>query len=135
MDIKVRNALQALEAALSYLRRQDVPDIPNAGVSWRERRLYSPGIEDYAVTSKLFTSDAWLIEVYQEVAPLSRTVYRITVFNSELHWYWQGSIQADGTVTSLIPPKQLSEKEALETAAGISLKLEVPAPKPGGYGH
>jgi hypothetical protein len=135
MDIKVRNALQALEAALSYLRRQDVPDIPNAGVSWRERRLYSPGIEDYAVTSKLFISGAWMIEVYQEVAPLSRTVYHITVYNSEFRWYWQGSVQADGTVTSLIPPKQLSEKEALETAAGISLKLEVPAPKPGGYGH
>jgi hypothetical protein len=135
MDIKVKNALQARDAVLSYLRRQDVPDIPDAGVSWHERRLYSPGIEDYAVTSKLFTSGVWMIEVYQEVAPLSRTVYHITVFNPELHWYWQGNIQADGTLTSLIPPKQLSEKEALDIAAGISRKLEIPAPKPGGYGH
>jgi hypothetical protein len=135
MEIKVKNAAQAFSFVLTYLRRQEVPNIPDDGSQWQERRLYSPGIEDYAVTSKLFTVGGWTVEIYQGVAPLSKTLYRATVFNSENHWYWQGNVQADGAINSLSPLKQLSEKEALEIAAGLSRKLEIPAPRPGGYGH
>jgi len=135
MEIKVKNALQALTVLFSYLCEQDVPGVPEAGVNWQERRLYSRDIEDYIVTSKLFISNSWMVEVYQGVAPLSKTVYRITVFNTESHWYWQGSVQADGTLTGINPPKQLSEKESREITAGISRKLEIPAPRPGSYGH
>jgi len=135
MEIKVRNALQAISVVFSYLREQDIPGSPESGVNWQERRLYSRDIEDYIVTSKLFISDSWMVEVFQGVAPLSKTVYRITVFNTESHWYWQGSVQADGTLTGINPPKQLSEKESREITAGISRKLEIPAPRPGSYGH
>jgi hypothetical protein len=135
MEIKVRNAAQALDLIFSYLRQQNVSNIPETGRVWQERKLYSPGIEDYAVTSKLCAAGAWLIEIYQGVAPISRTVYKVTIFNSEIRCYWQGSVQADGTLTSISPVKQLSEKEALEIAAGISRKLEIPAPRPGTYGH
>jgi hypothetical protein len=56
MEIKVRNALQAIDSALAYLRQQAVQDIPDTGTKWQERALYSSGLEDYAITSKLFTA-------------------------------------------------------------------------------
>jgi hypothetical protein len=135
MEIKVKNAAQALSFVLTYLRRQEVPNIPDDGSQWQERRLYSTGIEDYAVTSKLFTGGGWMVEIYQGVAPLSKTLYTVMIFNSEHHLYWRGNVQADGVINVINPLKQLSEKEALEIAAGISRKLEIPAPRPGGYGH
>ena len=135
MDITVRNAVQAVDVAFLYLLQQDVSNIPETGARWQERRLYSTDLEDYAVTSKLLTFESWMVEVYQGVAPLSRTVYRLTAYNSKTRCYWQGSVRADGSISGSSSPKQLSEKEGQEIAAGISRKLEIPAPRPGTYGH
>jgi hypothetical protein len=133
--IKVRNATQAMNSALSYLRQQRADNVPDEDIGWQERTLYATGVEDYAITSRLFTSDDWLIEVFQGVAPLSRTVYRVTVFSPKYRWYWQGSIKPDGSVTEAIALKLLPEEECHQISEEFVRKCQVPRPRAGGYGH
>ncbi len=133
--VKVRNAAQALNAALSYLRKQQAPKAPDTNTKWQENTLYSTERQDYAITSKLFTSDDWLIEVYQGVAPLSSTIYQITVFNANLHWYWKGNVKADGGIIEEKAFRLLSEEESQKMAEEFLSKSQVPPPTPGGYGH
>ena len=134
-SVKVRNAAQAVNATLSYLRKQQVPKAPDINTKWQQKTLYSIERQDYAITSKLFTSGDWLIEVYQGVAPLSRTVYQITVFSAKLRWYWKGSAKADGSVTEVSALRLLSEEESQKIAAEFLRKSQVSPPRPGGYGH
>lgn len=134
-SIKVRNAAQAVDAVLSYLREKKVENTPSGGIEWQEKILYSPGNPDFAITNKLFTSGDWSIEVSQGVAPLSRTVYQVTVFNAELHRYWKGSVRADGSIMEDSPFKLMSEEEGQKIAEEFLRKSQVPPPAPGGYGH
>ena len=90
---------------------------------------------DYAVSSKLLSAGDWTIEVFQGVAPLAKTVYQITVFNARLHWYWEGSVGADGSLTEVSPFRLLSEEESNRKAEELSKKIRMPPPKPGSYGH
>jgi hypothetical protein len=133
--VKVRNAAQAIEAVLSYLRKQQVTEFPNKDIKWQEKTIYSTESMDYAITSKLYTSDDWLIEVFQGVAPVSRTVYQITVFNSRLRCYWQGSVTANGGISGDNAYRLLSEEESQKLAEDFLRKSQVPPPRPGGYGH
>jgi hypothetical protein len=133
--VKVRNATQAIEAVLSYLREQHVPEFPDKDIKWQEKTIYSTEPMDYAITSKLYTSDDWLIEVFQGVAPVSRTVYQITVFNSRLRCYWQGSVSADGGISEDNAYGLLTEVESQKLAEEFLKKSQVPPPRPGGYGH
>jgi len=134
-SLKVRNAAQAVTAALSYLQKQKAKNAPGVDIKWQEQTLYSVGPPDFAITGKLFTSDDWQIEVSQGVAPLSKTVYQVTVFNAKLHFYWKGSVKADGVVTEVSAFKLLSEEESQKMAAEFLSKSQVPPPMPGGYGH
>ena len=134
-EVKVRNASQAIAVALSYLREQAAPGIPDAGNKWQEKTLYAAGVEDYAVTCKLFISGDWMIEVYQGIAPISSTIYQITVFNAKLGCFWKGSIKADGSIKEINPLTMLSEEETRKLAEELAKRINVPPPKPGGYGH
>jgi len=134
-EVKIRNASQAVEAVLAYLREQVGQSLPAAGSKWQEKTLYATGVEDYAITSKLFLSGGWQIEVFQGIAPVSRTVYQITAFNPELRSYWKGSIQADGSIREGSPLTTLSEEGSRKLADELAKKINAPPPKPGGYGH
>ena len=134
-SVKVRNAAQAIDAAISHLREQQAPEVPDTNTKWQEKTIYSAEPMDYAITSKLYTSDDWLIELFQGVAPVSRTVYQITVFNSRLHYYWQGSVRADGGITEENVYQMLSEEESQNLAEEFLKKSQIPPPRPGGYGH
>lgn len=133
--LKVRNATQAVNESFSHLRRKKAQDNPDVNIKWQEKTLYSTEIQDYAITGRLFISDDWLIEVYQGVAPLSSTVYHVTVFSPKLHRYWKGSVRADGIVTEESAFRLLSEEESQKIGEEFTKKTQVPAPKPGGYGH
>ena len=133
--VKIRNATQAVDAVLSYLRGQKPLVIPDAEAQWQEKTIYSGEPQDYAITGKLFTSDKWLIEVLQGVAPLSRTVYWISVFNPDSRYYWKGRIRADGVVQEDVALGELPEPEAQMIADEFLLKSKIPPPRPGGYGH
>jgi len=76
-----------------------------------------------------------MIEVYQGVAPLSRTVYQVTVFNSGDRYYWKGSIKADGSITETNTLTQLSEEENSKIAGEFARKARIPPRLPGSYGH
>jgi hypothetical protein len=134
-EVKVRNVSQAVESALAYLREQAGQSTPAAGSNWREKTLYATGVEDYAVTSKLFMFGDWMVEVYQGIAPVSSTIYQITVFNPGQRLYWKGSIKADGTIREESPLTTLSEEGGRKLAEELTKKINVPPPKPGGYGH
>ena len=133
--VKIRNTTQAVDAVLSCLREQKAPKIPDAETQWQEKTVYSGEPQDYAITGKLFTSDEWLIEVLQGVAPLSRTVYRISIFHPDSRYYWKGSIRADGVVQEEVAFKELPEPEARKIVDEFLLKRKIPPPRPGGYGH
>jgi hypothetical protein len=133
--LKVRNAAQALNTALGYLAGQKAPGIPDADSEWQEKTLYEAGIADYAVTGKLYTSGDWSIEINQGVAPLSKTVFRVTVFDPRTRFYWKGSVKAGGEVMEECPFRLLSGEESRKTEDGLTRKVRVPPPAPGGYGH
>ena len=133
--INIRNAAQTVNAVLSYLREQKATGIPSAGIKWQEKTIYSGEPRDYAVTHKLFTSDEWLIEVLQGVAPLSRTVYRITVINPDRRCFWKGGLRADGVIQEEVALRELTEPEAQMIADEFLLKSKIPPPRPDGYGH
>jgi len=133
--VKVRNAAQAIDTALSYLRKQQVAALPDENTKWQEKTIYSTEPQDYGITSKLFTTDDWLVEVFQGVAPLSNTVYRITLFSVRSNYYWKGSVRADGDVTEASAFRLLPEEESQKITEEFSRKSEVPPPRPGGYGH
>ena len=76
--------LRRLRLLWSTCESRQSQSLPAAGNNWQEKTLYATGVEDYAVTSKLFMFGDWMVEVYQGIAPVSSTVYQITVFNPEL---------------------------------------------------
>ena len=134
-EVKVRNMFQAVEIALAFLRERSDKSIPAVGNKWREKTLYATGVEDYAITSKLFTDGDWMIEVYQGTAPISKTIYQITVFNALLGCYWKGDIKADGSIQEVSPMTTLSKKKAHKLTEELVKRINMPPPKPGGYGH
>jgi len=134
-SLKVSNAIKALNTALFYLQEREIREAPDTNTTWQEKTIYSTGPQDYIVTGKLFTSGDWLVDVSQNVAPLSRTVYRVIIYNSEQNYHWLGDIRADGSVEEISTFRPLSEQEGRETAAEFRRKNEIPPPTPGGYGH
>jgi len=124
-----------MDTAFSYLRKQGMPETPEKDTEWQQQTIYSAEPQDYAITSRLFTAYEWSVEVYQGVAPLSRTVYHVTVFSDSKKLYWKGSIGVDGSVTEGGAFKRLSEEESQKIAAELSRKRQIPPPRPGGYGH
>jgi hypothetical protein len=134
-SISVRNAAQAWRTVLAYLQSHSLPQVPAQNTTWTEKTLYAEGITDYAVTGKLFTTGDWIIEVTQDVAPLSRTVYTLTVFNSQSGWYWKGYVNAGGSIIEVTAFQFLTEKERGEINAEFVRKSQIPPPRPGGYGH
>jgi hypothetical protein len=134
-EAKIRNAPQAIEAALAYLQEQTGQSLPVAGSRWQEKTLYTAGVEDLAITSKLLLSGDWTIEVYQGAAPISLTVYQVTVFNPVWGFYWKGSIKADGSIRDDAPLRTLSAEESQEATDELARKIHVPPPRLGGYGH
>ncbi len=132
--LKVKNAAEARDASVVYLRSLDSRTFPNAQAQWQEKTTFSGGPQDMVTTAKQFTSDGWIIEVYQELAPLRNTLYQVTVFSSTEGWHWKGNIKADGSVSEVSPLRKLPEEDMRRTAEGLLKKSRTAAPF-GGYGH
>ena len=132
--LKIKNAPEAMQASVSYLREQNSSQAPGTGIQWQEKTIFSGGPGDLATTSKQFTSEGWIIEVYQGLAPLRNIVYQVTIFSPASGWHWKGSIKADGSIREESGFKRLSDDEKQKTAEELLRKSRVPAPV-GGYGH
>lgn len=135
MELKVKNAAQAVDAVITHLQKQDPQNAPHPGLKWQEKTLYSAEGADYAVTSKLLSASDWTVEIYQGVAPLINTVYQITAFNPRTRWFWKGSVKADASLTEVIPFRLLSEEESRQREEELTRKNQVPPPRQGTYGH
>jgi hypothetical protein len=133
-SIQVRNAAQAVDRVLVYLRGQNKQDAPDVSLKWEDRTIYSGGPVDLTTTGKQFTAEDWIIEVYQGLAPIRNTIYQVTVFGSKYGWHWSGSVRADGSVTEESPFKLLSNEDKRKMAEEFAEKRKIPAPR-GGYGH
>jgi hypothetical protein len=132
--LKIKNASEAVEASVAYLRGQNSPHAPGTDIRWQEKTIFSGGPGDLVTTSKQFTSDGWIIEVYQNLAPLRNIVYQVTIFSPTNGWYWKGSIKADGSIREESAFKRLSDEEKQKTAEELLRESRIPAPV-GGYGH
>ncbi len=132
--LKVKNADEAMRSSLVYLRGRTSGNLPAGDAQWQEKTIFSDGPVDLVITSKQFTSDDWIIEVSQGLAPLRNIVYQVTVFSSKEGWYWKGSIKADGTIKEETPFTQLSVDEKQKIAEELLKKGKIRAPS-GGYGH
>jgi hypothetical protein len=132
--LKVKNALEAMQASLLYLRERNPQIAPPVNIQWREKTIYSDGPADLVTTSKQFTSDAWIIEVFQELAPLRNIEYRVAIFSPTLGLYWKGSVKADGGIKEEDALRQLSDDEKQKKTEELLMRSQTPAPV-GGYGH
>ncbi len=131
---RVKNASEAMEASLHYLRARNSQIAPDAHIQWQEKTIYSDGPIDLVTTSKQFTSDAWIIEAHQSLAPLRKIEYRVIVFSPTLGWHWKGSITADGGIREESDFKLLSSQEKDKMTEELLRKSRIRAPT-GGYGH
>ena len=132
--LKVKSADEAMRSSLVYLRDHSSGNVPGGDTRWQEKTIFSDGPIDLVTTSKQFTSDSWIIEVSQNLAPLRNIVYQVTLFSSKDGWYWKGSIKADGTIKEETPFTQLSVDEKQKIAGELLRKSRIPPPA-GGYGH
>jgi hypothetical protein len=132
--LKVKNASDAMDVALSCLRKQNPQTAPDTDIRWKERIIFSDEPVDLVTTSKQFTSDAWIVEVSQGLAPLRNIVYQVIVFDTKLGWYWKGSIKADGSVHEESAFGRLSDEERHGMTEELLRKSRISAPI-GGYGH
>jgi hypothetical protein len=131
---KVKNASEAMNVSLLYLREHNSQNAPGTSIKWHEKTIYSEGPGDLVTTSKQFTSDDWIVEISQNLAPLRNVVYQVAIFSPVIGWYWKGSINAEGIVREESAFKQLSDDKKREMTEGFLKKSRTPAPV-GGYGH
>ncbi len=132
--INIKNASEAKEACLNYLRQRNPQIAPEPSVQWQEQTIFSDAPIDLVTTSKQYRSDAWIVEVSQNLAPLRKTEYQVTVFSPELGWHWKGRIKADGSINEESPFRLLSDQEKGKMIEELLRKSKVRAPV-GGYGH
>lgn len=114
-DLEVRDATEARDAALNYLRQLEARSVPGMGTVWQEEDITPQGMVGWV--NKEFVSDGWTVKVDYPVVSLENTVYQIVLSSFKLGWHWKGSVQADGTVTEVSPFTQMSQEESQRIAA------------------
>jgi hypothetical protein len=116
-DLEVRDAADARDAGLTYLREHEAQNAPSAGIEWQEQDITPPGL--VGAVTKQFSSDEWTIRVSYAVVPLERTVYQVVVSSIILGWHWKGDVKADGSVAEVSAFMQMSEEESQTIAEEV----------------
>ena len=88
-DLVVKDALDAKDTALKYLREHEGNNAPGEDTVWQEKDLTPPGLVGSA--NKYFTSDEWTIGVSYPVVRPDLTVYKVVLSSIKLGWHWEGS--------------------------------------------
>jgi len=113
-DLEVRDAAEALGAAITYLRAHVGENAPAADIDWDTENITPPGLVGKGTIA--FTSDEWTITVSYPVVPPENAVYEVMVSSIKLGWHWKGIIKPDGNVTELNAFKQMSKEESQRIA-------------------
>ena len=119
IDLKIRSAAEARDAALTYLRECEAQNVPSEDIVWQEEDVTPKDEAGHPVPGAVhieFTSDEWTIKVSYAVLPPERTVYQVVVSSIKLSWHWKGSVKADGSVTEVSPFRQMSKEESQKIA-------------------
>ena len=111
-ELKVANAIEARDAALSYLRELHPQNAPDTGIEWREEA--PTGL--VGGTTIVFTTDNWQIKVSWPVVAPENTIYTIVVSSINLGWHWKGKVSADGSITEVSAFRQMSQEESQNLA-------------------
>jgi len=100
-DLEVRDAAEALDTALVYLREHENQNAPSVSIEWQEVDITPSGI--VGNVTKEFTSDEWTVTVSYPVVAPADTIYQVEVSNPEIGWHWAGTVRSDGSVTEISP--------------------------------
>ena len=112
--LEIRNAAEARDTAITYLRTHVGEDAPAADIEWEEENITPPGLVGSTIVA--FTSDEWTITVSYPIVPPQNAVYEVVVSSIELGWHWKGTVEPDGSVTELSAFKGMSEEESQRIA-------------------
>ncbi len=113
-ELEVRDAAEARDTAISYLRAHVGENAPAADIEWDAENVTPPGLIGQGTTA--FTSDEWTITVSYPVVPPENAVYEVVVSSIKLGWHWKGTIEPDANVTELSAFRQMSEEESQRIA-------------------
>jgi hypothetical protein len=113
--LTVKNADDARNAALAYLREHEPQNAPSAEIEWdKGTDITPPGL--VGRTTIEFASDEWTVKVSYPVVAPQNVVYEVTVTSLKLGWHWKGTILANGSVTEISAFKQMSQEESQKIA-------------------
>ncbi len=88
----------ARDAALNYIyQNYQYPPLDTAAVGWEEEELTPEGLVGAA--KYRYTAFNWVVEVSYPIVAPEATIYEVTVTNADLGLDWQGTVDAQGTVT------------------------------------
>ena len=104
---EVKDAADAKDTALAYLREYETQDMPGADAEWQEADI-TP--ELVGAATKEFTSDGWTVKVYSPVVAPQYIRYEVTITSITLGWRWQGMVEPDGTVTEVSAVTQMTKE-------------------------
>jgi putative hemolysin len=96
--VQISDAAAAREAALDYLRGQNVA-VPAGDAIWDEQDLNDEGL--LGAGHLRYTAGEWTVEVSFPIVPLEVTLYTITVHQDNNDFAWQGEVNAAGEVNEL----------------------------------
>ncbi len=113
-DLVVKNAGEARDVILDYLREQNPQILPEKDTVWEGTDISPPGL--VGSTTMEYISGGWTINVSYPIVPLENTVYRVGVSSISLGWYWKGDIKADGIITEIVPFSEMTEEESEKIA-------------------
>lgn len=109
----VTDASDARDAVLDYLDDNYDDNIPGPNLLWQEEDKTPAGIVGSVV--KAYTSEGWTMLISYPVVNPEATVFSVTLVSSG-GWKWEGSVDADGSVTETRPLTQITEEESLQIA-------------------
>ncbi|MFC1953913.1 hypothetical protein ACFLWR_07315 [Chloroflexota bacterium] len=110
----VKDAVEARQAAITYIQGKAAADAPNLGTKWQESDETPPGLVGAA--NKYYTSDEWVVSVSYPIVLPDLTVYRVVIVSEKFGWHWKGEVKADGTVTEISAFQQMTEEASKEVA-------------------
>ena len=89
--------VRARDAALVYVIGHYGEQGPQGDLLWTEERTTPEGL----VGSETFqyAADDWVVNISNPIVAPEATIYEVTVTNADLGLDWQGTVDAQGTVT------------------------------------
>ncbi len=113
-DLVVKNAEEARDVILDYLREQNPRIAPEKDTVWEGTDISPSGM--VGSTTMEYISGGWTIIVTYPIVLLENTIYQVTISGISPGWYWKGEIKADGSITELVPFTEMTEEESEKIA-------------------